>query len=118
MSDRFFIRLLYGTLPLLVWALHFFAVYLLVAAQCSPALITPQAPRHAMLAMLSVLALTACATLLWRARATLRDGAKNDAKNDASPPRLLDWAQAGSAVLAMLGVIWTSVPVLMIDGCG
>jgi hypothetical protein len=111
MGDRFFIRLLYGTLPLLVWAFHFFAVYLLVAAQCSPALMTPQAPRHATLAMLSVLALGACAALLWRARGTLRH-----AVDDSSA--LLHWAQAGSAVLAMVGIAWTSVPMLLIDGCG
>ena len=112
MGERFFRPLLYGTLPLLIWAAHFFAVYLLVAAQCSPALIAPQAPHGmlpAMLATLSVLALGACARLLWRARRTLR-GAKHD-------PGLLDWARAGSAVLAMLGVIWTCVPMLMIGGC-
>ena len=110
MGDRFFIRLLSGTLPLLVWAAHFFAVYLLVAAQCSPAEITPEAPRRWMLAMLSVLALGACAALLWRARRTLSDATRD--------PGLFDWAQAGSAVLAMLGIAWTSVPMLMIDGCG
>jgi len=109
MGERFFRPLMYGTLPLLIWAAHFFAVYLLVAAQCSPALITPTAPRGAALATLSVLALGACALLLWRARATLR-GAGRDSG-------LLDWARAGSAVLAMLGVIWTSVPMLLINGC-
>ena len=110
MRDRFFIRLLYGTLPLIVWAAHFFAAYLLVAAQCSPAAITPESPRRWMLAALSVLALGACAALLWRARGTLRDASEEI--------RLLDWAAAGSAVLAMAGIAWTTLPMLMIDGCG
>ena len=45
MRDRFFVRALHGTLPLLVWAAHFFASYALVAAQCSPAAITAAAAR-------------------------------------------------------------------------
>jgi hypothetical protein len=110
MRDHFFIRLLHGTLPLIVWAAHWFAVYFLVAAQCSPAAITPEAPRRWMLAVLSVLALGACAVLLWRARRTLRS-----AGGDAS---LLDWAAAGGAVLATMGIVWTTVPMVMIDGCG
>ena len=112
MGERFFRPLLYGTLPLLIWAFHFFAVYALAAAQCSAAATLP-APRGAlpaMLATLSVLALGACALLLWRARGTLR-GAER-------APGLLDWAHAGSAVLALLGVIWTCVPMLMIGSCG
>jgi hypothetical protein len=110
MRDRLFIRLFYGTLPLLVWAAHFFGAYMLVAAQCSPAAITPDAPRGWMLAMLSVLAIGACVALLWRARGTLR--------NAGEETSLLDWAAAGSAVLALAGIVWTTVPMVMIDGCG
>ena len=90
--------------PLLVWAAHFTACYLLVAAQCSPAAITPAAPQRWLLALISVLALGVCAALLWRAR---RPSA-----------RLLDWACTGSAVLALAAIAWTSVPVMMLDGCG
>ncbi|MES2756357.1 MAG: hypothetical protein V4693_03205 [Pseudomonadota bacterium] len=110
MRDHFWIRLLHGTLPLIVWAAHWFAAYILVAAQCSPAAITPESPRGWMLGALSVLALGACAVLLWRARRTLRN-----AGGDAS---LLDWAAAGSAALATIGIAWTTMPMLMIDGCG
>lgn len=109
MRDRFFVRLLCGTLPLLVWAAHFFAVYVLVAAQCSPAAITPESPRRWMLWVLSALAIGACLALLWRAKGTLRH-----AGDDTS---LLDWAVAGGAVLALPGIVWTSVPMVMMDGC-
>ncbi|MDB5934755.1 MAG: hypothetical protein JWQ01_2099 [Massilia sp.] len=108
MRDRFFVRLLRGSLPLMIWAAHWFAVYILVAAQCTPAMMSPAAPRRWMLAVLSVVALGACLALLWRARRTLADG-------DAS---LLDWAAAGSAVLATVGVVWTTLPMALIDGCG
>lgn len=110
MRDHFWIRLLHGSLPLIVWAAHWFAVYLLVAAQCSPAAITAESPRGWMLAVLSVLALGACTVLLWRARKTLR--------HPGAEASLLDWAAAGSAVLATMGIAWTTLPILMIDGCG
>jgi hypothetical protein len=110
MRDHFWSRLLRGTLPLIVCAAHWFAAYLLVAGQCSPAAITADSPRGWMLWVLSALALGACAVLLWRARRTLRE-----AGSDTS---LLDWAAAGSAVLATMGIVWTSMPMLLIGGCG
>ncbi|MFC0131047.1 hypothetical protein [Massilia eurypsychrophila] len=109
MRDHFWSRLLRGTLPLIVWAAHWFAAYALVAAQCSPAAISPESPRRWMLWVLSALALGACALMLWRARKTLAH-----AGGDIS---LLDWAAAGSAVLATMGIVWTTLPMLMIDGC-
>lgn len=106
MRDCLFKRLLRGTLPLIIWAAHFFAVYILVAAQCSAA----GAPRRWILGALSLLAIGACALVLWRARRTLRCAGEDTA--------LLDWAAAGSAVLAMAAIAWTSIPMLLIDGCG
>jgi hypothetical protein len=108
MRERFFARLLYGTLPLIIWAAHFFGVYLLVAAQCSPA--AAGAPSRPMLGALSLLAIGACLALLWRARNTLR--------NAANGTGLLDWAAAGGAVLASAAIAWTTIPVLLIEGCG
>ena len=96
--------MLRGCAPLMVWAAHFAACYLLVAAQCSPAARNPAAPQSWLLVLISALAIGICAALLWHAR---------------NPrPRLLDWARTGSAVLALAAVAWTSVPVLMLDGCG
>jgi hypothetical protein len=110
MRDGLLGRVLYGTLPLIIWAAHFFAVYILVAAQCSPAAMAAGPPRRWMLGALSLLAIGACAVVLWRARRKLR-GAGDDTA-------LLDWAAAGSAVLAMAAIAWTSIPMLLIDGCG
>lgn len=98
--------------PFIVWALHFFALYVLVAAGCTagwaewPLLGT--SVLRVLLVATSVLALGAIAWLLWRA-----DGGR--------PPRgtrgLLAVAAAGSAWLALVGVAWVSVPVLMLPMC-
>lgn len=108
MRDRFFVRALHGTLPLLVWAAHFFVSYFLVAAQCSPA-IGRDAPAVWMLAALSAAALGACALLLWRAWRVVR-GAGAD-------PALHDWAALGSGILGVIGIAWTTLPLFMLDGC-
>jgi hypothetical protein len=94
--------LLRGTAPLLVWALHFALCYGLVGAQCSPALVEPGAPSRTLLLILSAVALAACLPMLDR----------------RMPVRLLDWASAGSAVLALAGIAWTTAPLLLLDGCG
>lgn len=107
MHERLFIQLWYGTAPLIVWAAHFSICYLLVAAECSPALITPAAPSGWLLGIVSALAFGACLWMLWRAKRTLGPEA-----------RLLDWARTGNAALALAGVAWTSLPLLLLDGCG
>jgi len=107
MGDRLLTRTLYATAPLLVWAAHFTLCYALVAAQCSPALLWPGAPTMWILALASAAALALCASMLWRARRSLDEQA-----------RLLDWARSCSAMLALAGIAWTSVPLLLLDGCG
>lgn len=107
MNRQLLVQTWRGTAPLLVWAAHFGLCYVLVGVQCSPALFDGRAPRRTVLMVLSALALAACALLLWR-------GARRLAED--SPLRL--WAAVGSAVLALAGVAWTSMPVLLLDGCG
>jgi len=102
MRDNLLTALFKGTAPLLVWALHFSVCYGLVAAQCSPALAEPGGPSRMLLLILSAVALAACVAMLGR----------------QWPVRLLDWASAGSAVLALTGIAWTTVPLLLLDGCG
>ena len=109
MRDRFFVRALTGTLPLLIWAAHFFVSYSLVAAQCSPAAITRDAPAVWMLSALSAAALAACGLLLWRAWRVVRAAAGH--------PALHDWAALGSGILGLMGIAWTTLPLFMLDGC-
>jgi hypothetical protein len=100
-------RLLAGTLPLLVWSLHFAFNYGLAAAQCTPAGMRPGGPDRALLGGVTLVAIGACAWLAWRARGVPR-------RTDAG---LLDWARLVLAVLALVAVAWTGVPLLLVAGC-
>ncbi len=106
MRERFFWQVLRASAPLMLWAAHFTALYLVVAAQCSPAL-APGMPSVGWLWGVTALASAACVALLWQARTALAP--------DAGLVRL---AQAGSALLALAAIAWNAVPLLLLDGCG
>ena len=106
MGDRVFSRLWHGSAPLLAWAAHFSFCYGLVAAQCSP-LLARAAPSTWLLWLASALAALACLLMLWRARGARRPDAG-----------LSELARAGSALLALAGIAWTTLPLLLLDGCG
>jgi len=105
-NRQLLVQTLRGTAPLLVWAAHFTLCYVLVGVQCSPALFDGAAPRRWLLLVVSAIAVGACALMLWRAARLVREESS-----------LREWAAAGSALLALAGVAWTSVPILMLDGC-
>jgi hypothetical protein len=109
MRERFFRKLIRGTLPMLVWAAHFAGSYVLVAAQCSPAGFAPGSPHRLPLALMTIVALAICAALAWRARSTFTGGDEQTA--------LLDWAAALTALLAFAGIAWTSVPLWFVESC-
>ncbi|MFD2366920.1 hypothetical protein [Pseudoduganella sp. GCM10020061] len=99
-------RSLRATVPLWLWAGHWSLCYVAVGALCLRDAWTPYA--QPVLAGISALALAGAAYLLWRELRRLR----------GEPPQgLLDWALAGSAVLALAGIAWTSLPLLVLDGC-
>lgn len=106
-DDRFGRQLLHGSAPLLVWALHFFGAYAFVAVTCCSALADLQwlglaAPRVLLLAG-TALALGLIALLLVRGR--------------RRPAGLLRSAATGSAVLALAGVAWTTLPMMVLPVC-
>ncbi len=109
MRERFFGKLIRGTLPLLVWAAHFAGSYVLVAAQCSPAGFAPGSPHRLPLVLMTTVALAICAALAWRERRTLGGGNEETA--------LLDWAAALTALLGFAGIAWTSVPMWFVQSC-
>lgn len=104
-QERFFSHVWRATAPLLVWAAHFALCYGLVAVECSPAL--ARQPSTGLLWIATALAIGACLFMLWR----VRDGL-------AVHARLLRLAQAGSALLALAAIAWSSVPLLLLAGCG
>lgn len=100
--ERCLRRLLQGGGPLMIWALHFFGAYMLVAAGCGTRFAQTQWFGIAALRMslwgLSALAVIAIAALIAR---SLR-----------WPPSLLRSVSAGGGLLALLGVAWTTLPML------
>ena len=110
MDDHFWRRLTGGTLPFLVWAAHFIFCYLLAAAQCSPGALRTGGPDRVLLGGVTLVALALCAWLAWRERAMLQEGVRDKAG-------LLDWAAALGAVMAFVGIVWTGLPILLVEGC-
>lgn len=101
-QDHITRRSLLAASPLLLWAGHWTVCYLVVAGLCLRGAWSG-AVQPALLA-LSALTLAVLGWMLLRLR-------------HRPLQRLLDWALAGSAVLALAGVAWTSLPLLMLDGC-
>lgn len=100
MGDRFFRRLGEGTAPLLLWGGHFFFCYLYAAAAgCGGATL-------AVLVGVTLLALAAAAWLLRRA-CVLARGAYG----------LMNVARIGGAVLALAGIAWGGLPLLVFGRC-
>ena len=102
-SEQFLRRMLQGGGPLMVWALHFFVAYGLVAAAGCSAFAEASwfgvSALRALLWGLSVLAAAVIALLIAR---SLR-----------LPRGLLRSAGAGGGGLALLGVVWTTLPMLL-----
>ena len=95
-QDRFFSQMLQVVLPLLVWAAHFFFCYVYSAVACQRAVLTT-----ASLAAVIVAALLG-------ARAARRT------TKAAGKLRLFDWATLCIALLALVAIVLSSVPVLML----
>ncbi|SFD16741.1 hypothetical protein [Massilia yuzhufengensis] len=108
MHDHFWRQLTRGTLPFLVWAAHFIFCYLLAAAQCTPAAMRAGGPDRLLLGGVTALALAVCLWLAWRERGIVRNA------NEAG---LLDGAAALAALMATIAVVWTGLPLLLVDGC-
>lgn len=109
--DRLISRLFDACAPLLLWALHFFGAYVFAAASC----LTPLADkvwmdRSAIWIMLAVWTIAALLCALWLlVRAARRWRATQD--------RLLSGARLGCAVLGLLGIAWTAMPLLLLSAC-
>ena len=101
-GERFFRAALRGMGPLLVWAVHFIACYLLVAWGCVAW--GPGVPLRAALIALSAVALGAVGmqgVLAWR-----------QTRTPLAVPAVR-WA----ALLAFLGIAWTAVPLFVLPLC-
>lgn len=109
--DHFFRDSVDASAPLLLWALHFFAIYIFVALACGSTLVDVQLAGFPLIKsvslLLSLLALFLVAGLWWRAILLCRK----------RPQQLLSLARLGCAMLGAIGIIWTSVPMLILASC-
>lgn len=101
-QDHILRRSLRAASPLLLWAAHWTVCYLVVAGLCLRGSWSG-AVQPALLA-LSAVTLAVLGWMLFRLRGRPLQGL---------PGR----AFAGSAVLALAGTAWTSLPLLVLDGC-
>lgn len=107
MNDRFFQRATRASLPFLIWAAHFGFSYIVAAAQCTPGAWRPGGPNPWLLGGVTVVALGACALAGIAAGKRLRAGSTE----------FVDYVAAAGAVLAMVAIAWTGIPVLIVSGC-
>jgi hypothetical protein len=109
--DHFFRDSVDASAPLLLWALHFFAVYIFVALACGSTLVDAQLFGYPLIKsvslLLSLLAILLVAGLLWRAIFLCRQ----------RPQPLLSLARLGFAMLGALGIVWTTIPMLVLESC-
>ncbi|MCS0588053.1 hypothetical protein ACFQ09_09015 [Massilia norwichensis] len=108
-KEGFWKRVLWATLPLLVWIAHFAFNYGLAAAQCTPAGMRPGGPDRLLLAAATLTAFSICALLVWRACHVLR--------RDGRATGLASHAALLMAVLALIAIAWGGMPLLLVAGC-
>ena len=105
-DDHLMSSLLRATAPLLVWGGHFFLCYAFIAIGCTAGL--GETMLKAALLAATALALAAVAMMAlppWRRI------------NGPAPRRLRDLAALCSAVLSVMGVGWTLIPLWLLGVC-
>jgi hypothetical protein len=112
-KEGFWKRVLWATLPLLVWIVHFAFSYGLAAAQCSPVGMRPGGPDRLVLAASTLGAFALCALLAWRACRTL----SRHRRQEGRAAGLADRAALLLALLALIAIAWGGMPLLLVAGC-
>lgn len=104
-SDGLFAGVWAATAPLAVWALHFAFSYVAVAALCTRAAAAAPPSLMPMLVGVTVIALLVLGVWTWRAM------------RSTAEPTLLRTVRRTCALLALLGVAWTAVPLTLLVPC-
>lgn len=110
--------------PLLVWALHFVLVYSLVGLRCGAppawlARLDAQALAWWLAAatLLALLAIAAIARHGWRSRDTGHGAAAAPARPSRERERFVGTVMLLLALLAAIAVLFTTLPMLMLEPC-
>jgi hypothetical protein len=104
--ERLFARTFDVCAPLLLWALHLFGAYVFAATACAS---MPAEQVRLVLLAWSFIALACAVGLLIRAMYRRRH---------LVHARLLFGMRLGCAVLGVIGVGWTALPLLVLPSCG
>ncbi len=111
MRDHFFRDAIKASASLLLWALHFFTLYIFVALACESVLVQSRLFGRPLIEsvslLLSLIVSLLALALLWRAVVLCR----------MEPQKLLPLARLGCALLGLIGIVWTSVPLLILSAC-
>jgi hypothetical protein len=103
-----------GVLPLLVWAAHFAFAYLFVSLGCASGLgeLRLVGGVSAMTCVLLLVSVAALAWLAWAGALSARALLETPAPRDT-----LVEVRLGATLLAFVGVLWTTLPILMLPPC-
>lgn len=109
--DHFFRKSVDASAPLLLWALHFFGVYIFVALACGSTLSDAQLFGYPLIKsvslLLSLIAILLVAGLCRRAILLCRQ----------TPQQLLSLARLGCAVLGTIAIVLTTIPMFILASC-
>lgn len=112
-KDGFTAGVLLGVLPLLIWATHFFGSYAAIEFACALDLQRFTLARIPVITVFlwvfSAVELAALALLVMLA---VRNG-----KRDAEGGGTLAFVRIGAAALALVGVLWATVPMTFTPAC-
>lgn len=112
-NDRFVAGALLGALPLVVWAAHFFIAYMTVKAACALDL---QRFTFAGISLVTIflglLSAAAIGALLWMIALEGRQ-----ARRHFDGGGTLAIVYIGATILALAGVLWSTVPILLVPPC-
>jgi hypothetical protein len=115
-EDNRIARLIYPLAGLLIWGAHLTLIYAFTALACARRFagidilgvgVVPLA-----VGLATLLALAALAAVLRRAL-----GRRSSAHGTAPDNAFIDYVTAAAAILALFGVLWQALPILLIPPC-
>lgn len=113
-------RLIGMTLPMVLWALHFVAVYSLAGIGCEQDWYRQRLAGTNVLSLVLIVttlaALVPIALLGWRALHWQRQRPPSTS-HDQPGPRLLIWLTGVLAIVATVAVLFTATPIVLLPPC-
>jgi len=111
-NERFIAGSARGALPLLIWAVHFFVTYISIKSACAMDLQRfALAGVSAISLFIWLLSAVAIGALVWLVALGVH------AARSQGSASTLSIVHAGAAILALAGVLWSTVPIALVAPC-